>query len=540
MVVVFSTERGCRTMSLSYRCLIGIAAHLLLAFPCVPANDASGPKLYLIVTRQKFTEAAQPLIEKRRAEGFEVVVSLQPPAEAIAALPRKPDLLLLIGDAEPGMEKASWYVPTQWRIHHRWRKTGPADKRPPFPSDTAWGDLDGDLFPDIPVGRLPVRTVPQLKRIVGKILEYERQPPSLDDLRLPIGTGDPEPSAARDGALWAALGHMATDVLLGTIKVDAPRWVQPWLLSASPKHPLRGWPPDQPDLFSEQLQRGGFFARLEGHGWMDAFYFLRFKDRYIRYTIKNAAGPLASGKPGPPLVIGACYCGNFALPEDCLAESLLRMPAGPVAVIAATTVADSLPGYLSGRSFLQLSKEGKRRRLGEFWFQVQQGLPKDRNLIIEKILINTEGYVGEKPDLVKLQRDYMLMHVLLGDPAMRLRIPQRLHGKIRRHEDGWRWEVRRPTGATRLHVSFRAAGQRWPRPAVNAGKQQLRRLLQAANETFAFHELPSPPGNGTWKGVINREGILRLVAFTPKGLHVVALNLKLPKTSPVRPVPDRR
>jgi len=262
-------------MSVCCRRVIGIVG-LLVFFPlvsgCAP-DDSPERKLYLIVTRERFTQAAQPLIEKRRAEGFEVVVSLKGPSEAIAALPRRPDLLLLIGDDQPGRERRGWHVPAKRVDRYRWR----AGRRRSFASDTAWGDLDGDRTPDIPVGRLPVRTAEQLRRIVGKILEYERQPPSLDDLRLPIGTGDPEPDAARDGALWAALGHMATEVLLQAVNTDAPRWAQMWLLSANTRHPLRGWPPDQPALFSEQLRRGGSFAVLCGHGSIDAFYFLRFE-----------------------------------------------------------------------------------------------------------------------------------------------------------------------------------------------------------------------------------------------------------------------
>ncbi len=506
----------------------GLFALILLAPPCLADNQTPGKKLYLLVTREKFTQAAKPLIEKRRAEGFEVVVSTDPPAAAISAASRPPDLLLLIGDDQPGNEERNWYVPAKRMQRYRWG----VNQRRRFASDSAWGDLDGDLSPDIPVGRLPVREVGQLKRIVGKILEYERQPPALDDLRLPIATGDPEPSAARDGVLWAALGEMATSVLLGAVNADAPRWAETWLLSADPKHPLRGWAPDQPALFSEQLRRGGFFAMLAGHGSGDAFYFLRFKGRYIRYTADSASIPLATGKPGPPLLISACNCANFTGASDCLAESLLRMPAGPVAVISATVIANSLTDYLAGRSFLQVSGEGGGRRLGEFWFRAQQRLPKDRNPIVERLLMSTEGYVGEEPDLAKLRRDHLLMTAMLGDPAMRLRIPRKLHGKIRRREDGWYWEVRRPPDATRLHVSFRPAGQSWAGVPAGASKKELRELLRAANETFTFQELPAPPPDAPWKGVIDREGTLRLVAFTPEDLHVAALRLKLPTTRP--------
>ncbi|GAG12663.1 unnamed protein product, partial [marine sediment metagenome] len=67
-------------MSLSSRrsiCGVVLLVPILLAFPCRAADQTPPKKTYLVITRDKFTEAARPLIEKRRAEGFDVVVSLK-------------------------------------------------------------------------------------------------------------------------------------------------------------------------------------------------------------------------------------------------------------------------------------------------------------------------------------------------------------------------------------------------------------------------------------------------------------------------------
>jgi hypothetical protein len=537
---------------------LGLLVCVLLASGCAGGNGAPERKLYLVVTREVFAEAARSLLEKRRAEGYEVVVSFLPPGQSIQALlPRRPDLLLLIGDEQYLVKgrflqegplgttiladdrfdatRYPWYVPAKWEKHYRWV----AGWQMEFASDAAWGDLDGDRRPDIPVGRLPVRTPAQLRRIVDKILEYERQAPSLSDLRLPICAGDPMPDASRDGTVWALLGNMATGLLLQAVKADAPSWAQAWLLSAGAMQPLRGWPPDFPDLFSSQLQRGGFLVLLLGHGSQDAYYFLSLGEEDIRYTAENASEGLAAGKPGPPLFIGACSCGDFTGLDDCLAESLLRAPGGPVAVVASTTVSDSIPGYLWGRSLLQISREGAGRRLGEFWLEAQRRMPVGRSAIVEKLLLSDDGrHLGEKPDLDKLRRDDQLSSVLLGDPATHLRLPRRLDAKVRRTGSGWQWEVQKPRGATRLHVSFRPLGQPWPSVGNVTGKQELRALLQAANATFAFQELPAPPARGDWQGAVDQEGTLRLVAFTPEALYVTALDLRAvgashPSTQPV-------
>ncbi len=531
----------------------GLLACVLLASGCAGNNDVPAGKLYLIVTREVFAKAMQPLLERRRAEGYEVVVSFQPPDQAIRALlPRRPDLLLLIGDeqyivkgrvlqedsfrtlvvADDKLDATNydWYVPAKWEKHYRWL----AGHQREFASDAAWGDLDGDRRPDIPVGRLPVRTPAQLRRIVDKILEYERQPPSLNDLRLPICAGDPMPNSARDGVAWAMLGKMSTELLLQAVKADAPRWAEIWLLSASANQPLRGWPHDFPDLFSGQLQQGGLLALLVGHGSQEAYYFLSLGEDSIRYTAENASAGLGTGRPAPPLFISACSCGDFTGLEDCLAESLLRMPGGPVAVLASTTISDSVPEYLWSRSVLQMSRPGAVRRLGEFWLEAQRRMPVERNLILEKILLSSgdKGYLGGKPDLDKLRLDGQLWSALLGDPATRLRLPQRLEAKVRRNGTGWQWEARKPRGATKLHVSFRPLQQPWPSAGTVTGKQELRALLQAANATFAFHELPAPPPHGEWKGAVDQEGTLRLVAFTPEALYVEALDLRIADTNP--------
>ncbi len=41
------------------------------------------------------------------------------------------------------------------------------------PSDAAYGDLDGDLVPDLPIGRISVRTKDELRSVVNKLKAYE-------------------------------------------------------------------------------------------------------------------------------------------------------------------------------------------------------------------------------------------------------------------------------------------------------------------------------------------------------------------------------
>ena len=159
------------------------------------------------------------LAEMRRKDGFETIISTRPVPEAIAALKHRPAFLLLVGDDEPSKQKEPWYVPSRRRKFYRWRRFQPKE----FASDTLWGDFDGDLIPDIPVGRIPVRTAKQLKLVVKKIIAFEQKQPALDDLRLPIWAGAAEMSPMVDS--------LTTILLLNIVRANASEWLRPWLLS---------------------------------------------------------------------------------------------------------------------------------------------------------------------------------------------------------------------------------------------------------------------------------------------------------------------
>jgi len=206
---------------------------VLLVTPALTAEQAAAEKpIWLVVTRPTFQETIKPLAEKRGKEGFETVVSTERFSTVIGTLKRKPAFLLLVGDDRTGEDKQPWYVPSQRRQLYRWR--APQGKE--FASDTILGDFDGDLIPDIPVGRIPVRTAEQLKLVVTKILAFENKQPTLDDLRLPIWAG----SAGYN----QMFNYMATSLLLDGVQKNASPWLRPWIISADQMHSLCGWPPD--------------------------------------------------------------------------------------------------------------------------------------------------------------------------------------------------------------------------------------------------------------------------------------------------------
>jgi len=497
-----------------FLCLCLCLPTVLLPQPTLAANAAVNEKpIWLVVTRPIFLEAIKALEDKRIKDGFKAIVSTLPVAEAIATLKRRPAFLLLVGDEQPGEEKQPWYVPSPRRELYRWRATQEKE----FAADALLGDLDGDLVPDVPVGRIPIRTTEQLELVVNKILAFEDKQPTLDDLRLPIWAG----SSGYD----PLLDSMATELLLNTVQTNASPWLRPWIISADPMHPLCGWPPDQGAMFTEQLKRGGMMAVLIGHGSDSFFYAMSFDGKDIRYTAAHAKNALAAGTPAPPMVIIACSTGHFVGRENCLGESLLLMPGGPVAVIAAATESHPLTNCFSALCLIQKHPE-KDKRLGSIWLAAQQKAMKTRDIAIEQMLCDVEGKLEENINIAKLRRDQILMYALLGDPATRLHLPEQLHCKIKYSADGWHWDVQKPNDATKLRASFRPEEQSLPTVVAPLKKTSALKLFHQANDTFAFRPLGEFAIDKAWEGAINEAGTLRLVATGPGQIYTIAFKLK--------------
>ena len=485
------------------------------------AEPSTSPKgrLWLVVTRKMFLDDLKPLIEHRRGEGFDVAVSTLAPAKAIAAQKKRPAFILLVGDDQPGKQAENWYLPSPRRDLYRWRR----DQEKQFAADMLLGDFDSDLIPDAPVGRLAVRTAEQLKTQVAQIIAHESREPSLDDLRLPVWGGAPGYNAFVDS--------MSTSIALTAVTTNSPRWIRTWMILADPKHPLCGTPTKQAAMFTGQLSRGGAMGVLIGHGSRTSFFSMKSGRGGIWFTAREARKGLSKAAPAPPMTILSCYTGSFTDQRESLAESLLTIPGGPVAVIAATTQSHPLTNFYSGKCLLQSFGRG-HNRLGDLWLDTQKRAKDARSPMVEKILLDIEGKLEDQMNATKLRRDQMLMYAILGDPATRLHLPQRLRGKIKFVDGKWNWQVTKPEGTTVLHVAFRASGQRFPQLNTDDKNVDLDKLFAQADETFAFKPLKKLGDNDKWAGAMSGEGTLRLVAIGPGKIYAAGINLVTPSDSP--------
>ena len=498
--------------------LVVLAPAVLKAEAPAGATQAAAKKpIWLAVACADLVAALEPLAAKRRQDGFDVVVSTKPIAESLAAAPRRPQFLLLVGDDEPGKEKAPWYLAAQRKKLYRWR----AAQAREFASDMAWGDPDGNGAPDLPVGRIPARSREQVALVVKKIIDFESQPPTAADLQLPVWLGSPE--------YTDAINAMASGLGVQMIQTQGPVWLRPWFVSGNPHDPFCGWPPEQPSLFSRQMRVGGIAGVLMGHASEDAFFSMRVRDQFIWYDTVRTAGEFARGRPVPPLIFFSCATGNFARAAPCQAKTLLFCPGGPVAVIGATTESHPLTNYFSGVCLLETLR-GNEKRLGPIWLQAQLAARRRHDFIMEMMLRDVEGSLDKEIDETKLRRDQLLLYAILGDPATRLRLPQPLQASVERTAAGWRWQATRPSKATRLDVGFRKVPafeiSVTPAPTQAA---KARKAFDAANACFDFATVAALPRDVPWQGTIDRAGLLRLVASGGGQLYVAVLKLEAPR-----------
>jgi hypothetical protein len=170
---------------------------LLLNYPLLEAEveQAAGASLYstaavdgngadlLIITAPDFIEPANTLADWKRRKGIDTAVRTTAQTGTTRSAIRNyilnayvswnppPSFVLLLGDAE--------YIPTHDGVVHPWACTDcwyPSGTR--IATDLYYGDMSGNYFPELALGRIPVDTADQAAAVVNKIVEYERNPPS--------------------------------------------------------------------------------------------------------------------------------------------------------------------------------------------------------------------------------------------------------------------------------------------------------------------------------------------------------------------------
>jgi hypothetical protein len=474
--------------------------------------------VWLCVGPDDLMTELKPLCELRAGQGWQVECSSAAPAEAIAE--HRPAAVLLLGDDTTAREGFPSQVRAERRPYHGWKATHPEV----FVTDSAFGDLDRDGVPDIPVGRIPARTPAEAAAVVKKILAWESRVPSPADLTIPVWAGDPG-----FGNIGEVMTRLSLPFFMKRLRSEAPPWAGFWLLHSEPRSPFCGWPEDSAATFNRRIADGALFSAMIGHGRTDSWWIMTLPEGALRYGAADARS-LVQAQPSPPHVLFACKCGDFADPaKRCLAEELVFAPGGPVACVAASVDSHPLTNYYGSTSLLHHLAGKPAATFGEAWLRSIRDAHARRDPVKEWLVSALEPLViGTRNPVKDLKADHLLIYNLMGDPATRLFLPDPLEATVKRTAGGWSWSVPKPADlppGAKLLIQHRA-----PLPAFGLGAPAHSRsagvkLLGDANATLDFRTLQELGSDAPWTGTMAEVGTLRLCVVGSPALQVHAVVL---------------
>ena len=230
-----------------------------------------------------------------------------------------------------------------------------------------------DPWPDLAIGRIPVRTVEQTQVFVEKTIAYEETPPTPP---------------------WNKRVFAIADGQEASFKDDAERFLAHF---TSPYQTTLFAPSDGDTSAAQevrnQIEEGGFLVSYFGHGSVKMWGKDKLFTVEVAKTLKN--------KDRLPIILNfTCLAGFFTHPEiESLSETLLHNPdGGAVAVLAPSSL--TLPTNQSALSdaLAQELRSQDANRLGDAILQAWRQVP-----------------IGSK--------DVMQTFMLFGDPALQLHHP---------------------------------------------------------------------------------------------------------------------
>ena len=376
------------------------------------------PVDWVCITASRFKPHAETLALHRSAQGLATcVVSYRDIRDAVAhggldpeaprqwlralakATGRAPKFLLLFGDADRDTDRLSereiipaYCVPTLYNGASA--------------ADSLLGDLDGDGFPEVAVGRISARNDEAARELVVRILKLETQPvagPWRSELNFCAGEGGFAP------AIDSALRTVAMNVLTR----ELPTHLGVRVLDASSNMADE----DFAVTLGRRLDEGALCFTYAGHAQRTALA-PRVKSR-LRMLKPESARQVAAGGRTPLALLLACSAGEFDAPgEDCLAEELLFARDGLCALIASTRISHPFPNALLGRALARTIFT--EPSVGEALLAAQRGMTTDAEGAMGQL---AGPFLSKAIDRQRLVRDHVALYALLGDPAMRLPLP---------------------------------------------------------------------------------------------------------------------
>ena len=364
---------------------------------------------YLVITAVGLLEAAEAFAAHRVTTGHTPLVrTVEDVAgagasrdEVIAALTSwvdhhfeardagRPFYLLIVGDADESYSEPDVMVPASY-----WPGAG----YQPCWSDNVYGDMDGDHVPDLALGRLPIRTPAEGLAILKKVVEHETT--------YQVGPWNHRVSVFAGQAGFGAEADMAIE-WLGQKGLEAVPYGYEVLFAYDNPQSAYYYAP-----FSEKvldlLTSGSVLVSYVGHGGGEL-------------DVPNLSEVVVQHRY-PMCAFFACTTGDFLSPSETPPEIVLKQPGGPMAMLVSTELTSA---YGNAVNALELEAAVFAERPETFGEAVRLMKWRSRyhtdelRELIDAVMVELIGAA----EIDAIISDHMYSYHLLGDPAIRLRLP---------------------------------------------------------------------------------------------------------------------
>lgn len=333
--------------------------------------------------------------------------------------------LFLIGDMASTEKKKSvptHYVPATVNVLF--------GSEPEIASDSPYADLDDDGLPDLALGRLPADSAEEVSEFLRRVINYENDLSENQHWRRNINfvAGVGGFGGVIDNVLESTTKQIITDLV--------PQHFQTSMTFASWRSP---YCPD-PRQFSQttigRFNEGCLFWIYIGHGHPTGLDQVHLPDEQSHSILDDdCVGDICCTAGNPIAMFLSCYSGAADHREDCLAETMLRQPCGPIAAICGTRV--TMPYAMSLMSLEMIDEyfAGDTETMGQL-IQLSKRRMVNANDQLAAAEQNEVNQIDHYRDMVRgvgkllsphrellraeCQEHVTLIH-LFGDPLLRLK-----------------------------------------------------------------------------------------------------------------------
>lgn len=425
-----------------YKIYFQNASKVLPDVPSSLKEDLNGCE-YLIITLKKFLRDLSPLIKHRESQGLKCKIvnvgdiydefnfgNFSPVAikdfiKYAYENWKEPKIkyVLLVGDAIGDVDWIKEDVIPCYMI-----KTLVGGETA---TDNWFVDFDEDSIPEVAIGRIPVNSKKELKTVINKIINYEKNKKMGEWRKKITFVSADEESIPQE--MFQIIEPQVFKIFSGVVPYDFD--VTATLAYRGSNY--RYIPEKFPNIVAERINEGCLVFTYFGHGdkdWIgpvlkDKKHLPIFESKYLK-LLKNK-------DELPIFFLICCLVGGFDFPDKMtLSENLLFNKNGAVAVFASTRISDPYGNAIIAKELMQEFFKEREKTLGEVIVNAKKNLIQNNDYWRGKIDsfadVMLDYMAKDYPELKESKEKYLAetkkyhnyLYNLIGDPALVISYPE--------------------------------------------------------------------------------------------------------------------